>query len=99
VSGLRALRSGVAIALVYASHGLLDTMTDGGLGIAVWWPFSAERFFARWQPIPVVPLGTRMLSLVGARVLFLELLFFSPLLVWSLWPRRRKVRECLMPRF
>jgi len=89
VSGLRAWKTGLAVALVYASHGLLDTMTDGGLGIAVLWPFSTERLFAPCQPIPVAPIGLGMLSGSGARVLLVELLLFSPILLWALWPRRR----------
>ena len=28
-----------------ASHGFLDAMTNGGLGVALYWPFSLERIF------------------------------------------------------
>jgi len=46
-----ALRLAVFASLVLASHGLLDTMTDGGLGAALRWPFSLTRYFARlWGP-------------------------------------------------
>lgn len=46
-----------------ASHGLLDTLTNGGLGIALFWPFSDARFFAPAQVIQVSPLNpTRFLS-------------------------------------
>lgn len=40
-----------------ASHGILDAMTDGGLGVAFLSPFSNHRFFFAWRPIPVSPLG------------------------------------------
>jgi inner membrane protein len=73
---------------VMASHGLLDTLTDGGLGIALLWPFSHERFFAPWRPIPVAPIGARMLSARGLGVAVTELLMFLPLFVYALWPRR-----------
>ena len=53
------------VALVVASHGLLDALTDGGLGAALLWPFSDERFFAPWRPLPVAPIGARFWS--GAR--------------------------------
>jgi len=32
-------------AIVVASHGFLDAMTDGGLGIALFWPFTTHRYF------------------------------------------------------
>jgi inner membrane protein len=76
-------------AVVATSHGLLDTLTDGGLGIALLWPVSNRRYFAPWTPIPVAPIGARMLTLNGLRVVMTEALQFAPLLVWSLWPRRR----------
>jgi inner membrane protein len=77
-------------AVVAVSHGLLDTLTDGGLGIALLWPFSNERFFAPWRPIPVAPIGARMLSSRGLHVVLTEALQFSPLLAWAIWPRRRR---------
>ena len=43
--------------IVTASHGLLDAMTNGGLGIAFFAPFSNARYFFPWRPIEVSPLG------------------------------------------
>jgi inner membrane protein len=43
--------------LCAASHGLFDGMTDGGLGVAYFAPFSNERFFLPWRPIQVSPLS------------------------------------------
>jgi inner membrane protein len=85
--GCSRLRSAVVTAAVAASHGMLDVFTDGGLGIALFWPFSLERFFAPWQPIPVAPIGRGFLSARGVDVLSTELLFFSPLLLYAFWPR------------
>ena len=79
----------VLCAVVAISHGLLDTLTDGGLGIALLWPFSNERYFTPWTPIPVAPIGARMLTGRGIRVVMTEALQFAPLLVWAVWPRRR----------
>jgi inner membrane protein len=76
-------------AFVATSHGLLDAMTDGGLGIALLWPFSNERYFAPWTPIPVAPIGSGMLTMSGLRVVTTEAAQFAPLLIWSFWPRRR----------
>lgn len=90
-AGGRALGSLMLIAsLVAASHPLLDAMTDGGLGVALLWPFSNERFFAPWRPIPVAPIGARMLSSRGLRVVWIELVACLPLLAWAVWPRRRR---------
>lgn len=71
-----------------ASHGLLDALTDGGLGIALAWPLTTERFFAPWRPIPVAPIGVRFLSAAGLRVASWELAAFAPFALYALWPRR-----------
>lgn len=61
-----------------ASHGLLDTLTNGGHGVALLWPWSDVRWFAPWQLIEVSPIGfANFLSLRGLVVLASELL-----LVW-----------------
>jgi len=87
--GARAKRVGLVTVLVVASHGLLDALTDGGLGTALLWPFSEERLFAPWRPLPVAPIGSRFWSERGLRVAATELAWFLPLLVWTGWPRRR----------
>jgi len=58
-----------------ASHGLLDAVTNGGLGVAFLWPFSDERHFAPWQPIEVSPIGRGFFSAQGVRVLLSELVW------------------------
>jgi inner membrane protein len=59
-----------------ASHGLFDMFTNGGLGIALWWPFSGHRLFFPWKVIEVSPLSLRRFSDgVGYRVLRSELLW------------------------
>ncbi len=55
------------------SHPLIDAMTDGGLGVAFFWPFSAERYFFPYNPIPVSPIGARFLSGRGLEVFTTEL--------------------------
>lgn len=62
------------IGLAGASHGLLDMFTNGGLGVALWWPWSGERWFMPWQVIEVSPLTLqRLLSPRGVAVLQSEL--------------------------
>jgi inner membrane protein len=43
--------------LATASHGLLDALTDGGLGVAFFAPFSDRRYFFPWRPIVVSPIS------------------------------------------
>ena len=58
------------------SHGLLDSFTNGGNGIALLWPFSNERFFAPWRVIQVSPIGIGpIFSMRGLRVITSELLW------------------------
>ncbi|HYD17379.1 MAG TPA: metal-dependent hydrolase [Patescibacteria group bacterium] len=59
------------------SHALIDALTDGGEGVALWWPFSVDRFFFDWSPIPVSPIGKRFFSERGYLVFATEL--------WKIW--------------
>jgi inner membrane protein len=62
--------------LATASHGVLDAMTDGGLGVAFFSPFDNHRYFFPWTPIRVSPIGvTRFFSHRGLAVLQSELLW------------------------
>ncbi|MEO8039645.1 MAG: metal-dependent hydrolase, partial [Betaproteobacteria bacterium] len=54
------------VAVAMASHGILDTFTNGGQGVALLWPGSAERFFAPVRPIEVSPIGIRRFLSDGA---------------------------------
>jgi inner membrane protein len=60
-------------AAITASHALLDALTDGGLGVALFAPFSNERYFFPWRPIEVSPIGARFFSRRGVSVLMSEL--------------------------
>lgn len=87
---LPAGRVALAAGLCLFSHGLLDSLTDGGMGIALFWPFSGRRVFAPWQPIRVSAIGLRALSARGLGVLLHEALIFSPLFAYGLWPIRAR---------
>lgn len=43
--------------LCTASHGMLDAMTDGGLGVAFFSPFDTSRYFFGVRPVVVSPIG------------------------------------------
>lgn len=90
LAGQRALLPFLTSWAVIASHGILDAFTDGGKGIALFWPFSDARVFASWRPIPVAPIGVDFLSARGWHCVVVELLLFAPLVIAAFWPRRRK---------
>jgi inner membrane protein len=53
-----------------ASHGVLDAMTNGGLGVAFFSPFDTTRYFFSIRPVLVSPIGiSEFFSSYGARVL------------------------------
>jgi inner membrane protein len=56
------------------SHTLLDMLTNGGLGVALFSPFSNERYFFPWTPIEVSPIGIgNFFSIRGLEVIISEL--------------------------
>lgn len=65
-------RSAGFVGLAALSHPLLDACTNGGLGVALWWPFGDARWFAPFRPIAVSPIGTRFLSERGWHVMASE---------------------------
>ena len=83
-----AFRTGAMAVAVLASHSLLDTLTDGGLGCALFWPFDNTRYFAPWRPMPVSPIGLGYLSPYGMYVAITELVLFAPLLWFALRARQ-----------
>lgn len=68
------------------SHGVLDAMTDGGKGIAFFWPFSSERIFFSFRPLEVSPVSAkRFLTARGWQVLRSELMWiWAPTLLLAL---------------
>jgi len=71
--GCGPLKAGLWLSLATASHSVLDAMTDGGLGVAWFWPWSDQRYFLPLHPIEVSPIGlSRFLSSRGAQVLLSE---------------------------
>jgi inner membrane protein len=90
------LKAFAFVTLSAASHGLLDMFTNGGRGVAIFWPFSQVRFFFPWRPIEVSPLSLeRILSARGAQVLASELIWIwlpVGLVCCALWAVRRLSR-------
>jgi len=62
--------------LVTAAHGVLDAMTNGGLGVAFFSPFDTRRYFLPWRPLRVAPIGVgHFFSPWGLAVMRSELLW------------------------
>src|SRR5919108_3994798 len=69
------------------SHPLLDMLTNGGLGVALFSPFTNERYFFPWRPIEVSPMSrANFFSDWGTRVLMSELewVWLSSALVFTI---------------
>ncbi len=67
------VQAAVFVFICAASHPLLDAMTSGGLGVALAWPWSEQRFFAPWRPIRVSPFAAQFFSARGLATLLSEL--------------------------
>ena len=70
--------------IVTASHGFLDALTDGGLGVAFFAPFDTGRYFFPWTPVKVSPISvTSFFSERGIQVLVSEVVWIGiPVAVW-----------------
>lgn len=74
------------VSLACASHPLLDMLTSGGLGAALWWPFSEQRLFFPAHPIRVSPLtlqqllGPRGFAVLQSEILWVWLPCLSAML-------------------
>jgi inner membrane protein len=67
-------RLAMLLFVITASHGFLDALTNGGLGVAFFSPFNPQRYFFPWRPILVSPIGAGGLFSVRAmRVLWSEI--------------------------
>ena len=61
--------------LASASHGVLDALTNGGLGVAFFSPFDTTRYFFPFHPIKGTPIGARFFSERGFSALESEFIW------------------------
>jgi inner membrane protein len=95
---LPALGLWLCLSLAMASHGLLDTMTVGGRGVALLAPFNATRYSAPWRPLRASPIGLAFFGWHGLRTLEREILWVwlpsaAVLLVVRLAGRARSAQQ------
>ena len=83
------------VALAIGSHGLLDTLAEGGRAIPLFWPLTGHRFAAPLRLFPDAPRGFAFISRHGLAVAALEFLYFLPVTAFALWPRTPKGRPRL----
>ncbi|HEY6251835.1 MAG TPA: metal-dependent hydrolase [Candidatus Angelobacter sp.] len=86
--------------VITASHGVLDAMTNGGLGVAFFSPFDTHRYFFPWTPIQVSPIGASgFFSARGIDVLWSEIVWiWGPAIVlgaaiWAIQQRSKALSE------
>lgn len=80
--------------IITSSHAVLDALTNGGLGVALFAPFTNDRYFFPWRPIEVSPIGLdAFLSGRGLAVVLSEIKwiwFPSGVIVVAAWFLRRR---------
>jgi inner membrane protein len=92
VNGVSRLALFVFFFLATASHGILDAMVDGTLGVAFFGPFTPERYFLPWRPIVSSPIGWAFFSYAGATVIMNEFVWLwvpSLIVIFAPWLRKR----------
>jgi inner membrane protein len=84
-----ALRWGIIAGAVVASHGLIDTLGQTDLGVALFWPFSDVRVLAPWHVLPNPALYRPLVTNFFGE-LVIEAVVFIPAWLYAFWPRRRR---------
>jgi inner membrane protein len=91
--GVRFAPLALFFAIITATHGALDALTNGGPGVAFLAPFDDTRYVFPWRPIPVSPLAQNFFSARGWRVFEAELsLIWLPAAILAVagWLRGRR---------
>lgn len=83
----------IFVSMTTLSHPIFDMLTNGGSGVALWFPFSAERVRFAWRPILVAPISLeRFLTERGVRVMLSEFRWLwlpTTVLATAIWLIRR----------
>jgi inner membrane protein len=90
----------VLFIVVIASHGLLDSMTDKGMGVGFFIPFDNTRYFMPWRPVYASPMRIgKFFSHSGLEVLFAEIIWiWLPMIALYAGVRLlRKRKKALIP--
>jgi len=60
---------------IIASHGVFDALTNGGYGVAFFWPVDSTRYGPGWGPIQVADMGFEIPDFRTSRTVHTELLW------------------------
>jgi inner membrane protein len=96
IEGVRRSKLWLIFFLATASHGVLDVMVDGTLGVAFLAPLSADRFFLPWRPIVSSPVGWSFFSAAGVATIMNEFVWVwipSILIFLAPWLRSRTASQ------
>jgi inner membrane protein len=74
-TGISVTKLFVYFSLATFSHPLLDMLTNAGSGVALFAPFSNERYFFPWRPVEVSPIGMGFFSDRGLDVVLSEIIW------------------------
>jgi inner membrane protein len=66
---MRPIALWLCLTVAMASHGVIDTMTAGGKGVALLAPLNETRYLAPWRPMRASPIGMGFFSPGGLSVL------------------------------
>ena len=99
ISALKKVGFVFYFATITASHGILDALTSGGLGVAFFSPFDLARYFFPVTPIAVSPIGNAFFSERGLAVIQSELIWVGlpavGLYLLTLIPDKREASSLL----
>ena len=85
----------IFFSLATFSHPFFDMLTNGGSGVALFAPFSNERFFFPWRPIEVSDIGLKFFSARSFGVILSEIVWvwFPAIAIFVLTFIVRKIRK------
>lgn len=79
---------GLLCAAAMGSHGILDVFSQSNVRLPLLWPISKQGYLGSVAPAAHPPAGTHALSERGALTVLAELVWFLPVGLYALWPRR-----------
>ena len=82
------LALGLLSATAMGSHDVLDAFSESDLRLLLLWPVSNQGYLAPWHPLPIPPLGGALFTERGALTALAEFVWFLPVWLYALWPRR-----------
>ena len=95
VTGWRSVRGFIVFSAATVSHTLLDYVITESRGVALWWPFTDQRYKLRVpNPIDYTWSSTSLseATVDVVRICLLELIIFAPLLLLVILLRRAWIR-------